>query len=293
VFEARVAAADGPPGPALSLPVTVLPPFWRTPAFLAAVLTLGLAAAWGAHRAAVGVRVRHAEALARARADEREAVRRAAAADFHDELGHRMARIGLFAELLARGGAPSDEVPSILDRIAGEARRLADESRDFFWASGSGRDTAAAVVERLESFGGELFERSGVDFRVEGTNDGLDDVELPPEARRNMLSLFKEAMTNALRHAHCREVVLRAAVEGDRLTLLLQDDGRGFRAAAARAGHGLRNMELRARRADGTLTIASEPGAGTRVALTRRVARRGPGNALEPASADPRGDRRG
>lgn len=293
VFEARAAAADGPPGPVLSLPVTVLPPFWRTPAFLAALLTLVLAAAYGAHRTAIAVRVRHAEAVARARADEREAVRRAAAADFHDELGHRVARIGLFAELVARGGAPESEVPSLLGRIAREARRLADESRDFFWASGSEHGTAAEVLARLERFGGELFERSGVDFWVDGTNGSLDDVELPPEARRNMLSLFKEAMTNALRHAACREVVLRASVAEDRLTLLLEDDGRGFLAPVAHAGHGLRNMELRARRADGTLTIASEPGAGTRVALTRRVARRGSGNLVEPIPPDPRGDRRG
>ncbi len=292
-FEARAAGVDGPPGPSLSLPVTVLPPFWRTPAFLAAALTLLLAAAWGAHRTALAVRVRHAEALARARQEERDAVRRAAAADFHDELGHRMARIGLFAELLARGGAPEAEVPSLLERIAREARRLADEARDFFWASGTERGTAAAVVERLERFGGELFERSGIDFRVEGADDGLAAVDLPAEARRNLLSLFKEAMTNALRHAGCREVVLRASLDGERLTLRLEDDGRGFPAATAHAGHGLRNMELRARRADGTLSIASAPGAGTRIALTRRVARPDSGNAVEPAPAHPRGDRRG
>ncbi len=293
VFEARAAGVDGPPGPALSLPVTVLPPFWRTPAFAAAALTLVLAAAWGAHRTAVAVRVRHAEAVARAREDERDAVRRTAAADFHDELGHRMARIGLFAELLARGGAPEAEVPAILDRIAREARRLADEARDFFWASGSGRGTAAGVLDRLERFGAELFERSGVDFRVETPDEGLDAVPLPAEARRNLLSLFKEAMTNALRHAACREVVLRASVDSDRLTLRLEDDGRGFLASAAHGGHGLRNMELRARRADGTLTIASAPGAGTRIALTRRVDRPDSGNAVEPAAAHPRGDRRG
>ena len=293
VFEVRAAADHGAPGPVLSLPLTIRPPFWRTAAFLAAALALTLAVAFGAHRSAVHLRVQQAVAVARAREEEREAVRHAAAADFHDELGHRVARIGLFAEVLSRGGVSDAESASTLQRIAAEARRLADESRDFFWALGAERGTAADVLTRLERFGSELFERTGVDFHAEGPDEALAAVELPAEARRNLLSLFKEAMTNALRHAGCREVVLLAAIDGDTLAFTLEDDGRGFLRPAVMAGHGLKNMELRARRVDGTLTIASEPDAGTRVAITRRVVRTEPGSLLERSPAHPDRDRRG
>jgi two-component system NarL family sensor kinase len=61
-------------------------------------------------------------------------------------------------------------------------------------------------------------------------------------------------------------------VRGGELAIVLEDDGCGFLRTAAAAGHGLRNMELRARKIEGDFSIVSEPGAGTRVALTRRVA---------------------
>jgi len=288
-FAARARSREGIVGPdAVRVAITIVPPFWRTPAFGAFAGALLLAAALLGHRARVRGRVRRALELARAREDERETVRRAASADFHDELGHRLARIGLFAELLERG-TPAAERSGALGRIATEARRLADEARDFFGTLGDERGHAGELVARLERFGRDLFERSGVEFEVEGATEALDSVALPPDVRRNVLSLFKEAMTNALRHAACTVVTLRASLDGDRLSLVLRDDGRGFVRPTVVAGRGLSNMELRARRLDGTLTIASEPGEGTRVALTRRVVR------VEPAgpALDPGRDRRG
>jgi signal transduction histidine kinase len=162
---------------------------------------------------------------------------------------------------------------SYLARIASEARHLADESRDFFWSLGTDRGTAGELLARLERFGHDLFERTGVDFRVDRSSGGLDGLELPGDVRRNLASIFKEAMTNALRHAECRSVVLRGRAEGAELVLALEDDGRGFPGTTATSGQGLRNMELRARKAGGTILIASTPGAGTRIALTRSVAR--------------------
>jgi ligand-binding sensor domain-containing protein/signal transduction histidine kinase len=270
-FRVRATNADGIEGPATAVAVIVDPPLWRTPAFLAAAATLALAFALAAHAAGVRGRVRHALDVRRAREDEREAVRWRAAADFHDELGHRLARIGLFADLLERSDGVDSR--SYLTRIAGEARHLADESRDFFWSLGADRGTAGELLARLERFGHDLFERTGVDFRVEGGSDELDGMDLPGDVRRNLASIFKEAMTNALRHAGCRAVVLRGRVEDGELVLALEDDGRGFPGKTASSGQGLRNMELRARKAGGTISIASTPGAGTRIALTRSVAR--------------------
>ena len=82
-------------------------------------------------------------------------------------------------------------------------------------------------------------------------------------------------MTNALRHAACRQVVLRVELRDGELRITLEDDGCGFLRTLA-AGHGLRNMEQRARKIEGALSIASAPGAGTRIALTRRLVRVAP-----------------
>ncbi len=272
-FRVRATNAEGVPGAETTIGVTIDPPLWRTPAFFGAAATLALALGLGTHAARVRRGVRQAIALERAREEERESVRRRAAADFHDELGHRLARIGLFADLLERGATDGADMRSYLARIAAEARRLADESRDFFWSLGAERGNVGELLARLERFGQDLFERTGVDFRIESRTDAIDAIVLAGDARRNLASIFKEAMTNALRHAACRHVVLRVAAHGDELTLTLEDDGRGFPQATASVGQGFKNMELRARKVGGTISIASEPGAGTRIAFTRRAIR--------------------
>ena len=54
--------------------------------------------------------------------------------------------------------------------------------------------------------------------------------------------------------------------EGGRITLEVSDDGVGFDPGGEFPGHlGLRSMRERAQRIGGTLTLESEPGAGTAV----------------------------
>ncbi len=255
-----------------ALAVRVDPPFWRTPAFLASVCAAIAAAALLLHRLRVRSRVRHALVVARAREEVREDLRRRAASDFHDELGHRLARIGLFSELAAR---PSTRIPedvqAALARIGEEARRLADDARDFLGVLGGEPGTLADLVARLSRFGEQLFEQTAVEFRCEGSFDAFEGIRVPAEDRRNLLSIFKEAMTNSLRHASCRHVTLRVGVLEESYTVSLEDDGCGFMRSTAASGQGLRNMEWRAQRIDGMIRIASTPGSGTTVALTRRL----------------------
>jgi signal transduction histidine kinase len=248
------------------------PPLWRTPAFLASACAALAAGVVLLHRLRVRSRVRHALEVARAREEAREDLRRRAASDFHDELGHRLARIGLFSELAVR---PSSKIPedvqAALERIGEEARRLADDARDFLGVIGGEPGTLADLVARLSRFGEQLFERTEVEFRCEGAFESFDAIRVPAEDRRNLLSIFKEAMTNSLKHSRCRHVTLRVAVLDDAFTIALEDDGCGFVRTTAASGQGLRNMEWRAQRIAGTIRIASSPGGGTTVALTRRL----------------------
>ena len=270
VFRVRGANADGVWNDAeVALPVRIAPPFWRTAWFAALVALLVAGGAAAFHRYRVGVRVAHVQDLAKARAQERETVRQRAAADFHDELGHRITKIGLFGEMLRRQLAGTAlELDSYLDKIVVEARRLASDTRDFLWTLRAG-DSLHDLLEHLAEFGTELFDRTDVEFRVEGIEPSMRETPLTMEGRRHISSIFKEAMHNALRHADCTEVVLSVEIAGDELVLSLVDDGKGYARAAVRAGRGLRNMEWRALKVDGTIGIASEPGAGSRVTLKR------------------------
>ncbi len=90
---------------------------------------------------------------------------------------------------------------------------------------------------------------------------------LPPATQAELHQIAQEALNNALKHAHARQVQVRLDF-GDAATWLeIQDDGVGFELAAAQAGggQGLPGMRERVQTIGGRLKIESAPGQGTRV----------------------------
>ncbi len=81
--------------------------------------------------------------------------------------------------------------------------------------------------------------------------------------------VVQEALDNAIQHGGARAASVLLTERDDELTLRVHDEGRGFDAAAQSDGYGFVDMRQRLAFVDGTLEIASEPGAGTTV--TARV----------------------
>ena len=84
-----------------------------------------------------------------------------------------------------------------------------------------------------------------------------------------MFLAAKEALNNALKHAHAKRIRVRFALTADGFEIGIEDDGRGFAGdappARAGAGNGLENMQARMKAVGGRFEIESRPGAGTRV----------------------------
>ena len=87
-----------------------------------------------------------------------------------------------------------------------------------------------------------------------------------------MFLIFKEAVTNIVKHAACSEVSVRLAIESGVLRLELHDNGQGFDPASPTDGHGLASLRNRAAALGGTLAVVSTPGAGTAITLDLPIA---------------------
>ena len=92
--------------------------------------------------------------------------------------------------------------------------------------------------------------------------------------------VVQEAMTNVVRHARATRVDVLVERRGDRIRVMVEDDGVGFEPDQVQDGDhiGLLGLRERAEALGGTLTIESAPGAGTTVVV-------------EVACADPNPDR--
>lgn len=98
----------------------------------------------------------------------------------------------------------------------------------------------------------------------EGAEARLDLTQMP-----DVLQIIREAVSNALRHGQATKVTIRLHEDGERLALLVQDDGVGFDpAAVSTEGHGLANFRARAVSLHAEFRLDSHPGNGTRLLLT-------------------------
>jgi len=96
--------------------------------------------------------------------------------------------------------------------------------------------------------------------------------DVAPDAAAAVVRVLGEALTNVERHASAANATVELRREGDRLRLVVEDDGRGLDEAAVPGpaeGHfGLTIMRARASAAGGTLEVVPRLQCGTRVTLT-------------------------
>jgi two-component system NarL family sensor kinase len=91
---------------------------------------------------------------------------------------------------------------------------------------------------------------------------------IPEEMAVAAFRITQEAVTNILRHAEAKNLLVRLQRQPQGLTLLISDDGLGFAPATDPGREGQRGMAGMSERIDqlgGTLTVTSEPGKGTQI----------------------------
>jgi ligand-binding sensor domain-containing protein/two-component sensor histidine kinase len=256
-FLVRAIDADGvaSPEPA-AFSFTVAAPLWQRWWVLALAGGVVAAAAYGAYRYRVG------------RLLEIERVRTHIATDLHDDIGANLSRIAVLSEVArndraGNGGGTSDQLAS----IARISRESVASMSDIVWAINPQKDSLDDMVSRMRRFAEEAFASRGVALEFRGPEHERG-MRLDHETRRHLFLLFKECVTNAVRHAGCARAGVELSVDGRRLALAISDDGRGFDASAPSEGNGLESMRRRAAALGGTLEVDSAPGRGTRVRVT-------------------------
>ncbi len=91
---------------------------------------------------------------------------------------------------------------------------------------------------------------------------------LNPPIETALLRITQEALHNIKKHAQAQHVNLTLSYMPDLLVLDVADDGLGFDTTLAGRGFGLKTMRERAEGLGGTLTVESDLGKGTAVAVS-------------------------
>ncbi|MHC1767262.1 MAG: ATP-binding protein [Verrucomicrobiia bacterium] len=269
-----------------SLAFTVQPYFWQTWWFRFGIACLligaGGAAAWWWSRSLVRgalERERTADeirALAGRLINAQEDERRRIARELHDDFSQRLALLSVEMELLgaAKPGAEVRSAPR-LEEMAARVKDLSTEVHRLAYELHPAKIEQLGLVAAARSFCRELSQHSSV--RVE-----FEAHDFPRAAPADLALCFyriiQESLQNVVRHSGATEARVELGAEADQVWLAITDSGRGFhmQREGRESGLGLSSMRERARLINGTLTLKSELGRGTRVEVRAPLAHKDP-----------------
>ena len=257
--------SDARPGVRLGLTVLTLAMLLAAPWLARALARVDVAAAralLGASRSEqLALRV---EALARSRAEvvaAGDAERRRIERDLHDGAQQRLVslamNLGMARADLADAPGPAREA---IEQAHDEATRALAELRDLV----RGLHPAVLNDRGLDAALPGIAARAPLPVRLR--------VDVPtrcsPSVEAVAYFVVSEALTNVAKHAHAGQAEVSVERVGDRLRVVVTDDGRGGATLDAGGdGSGLRGLAQRAAAVDGTLAIDSPPGGPTTITV--------------------------
>jgi signal transduction histidine kinase len=183
----------------------------------------------------------------------RESERLRLSRELHDVSGHKLTALKLNLTVLSKDEAVASR------REFQASRALADE-----------------LLEDIRGVVSQLRRHDGIDLRnafqrlAEHLPSPRVHVEVAEDARvedteraATLVRLAQEGLTNSARHAGARNVWLRLTRDGDRLQLLIEDDGHV--SEPLRPGHGVLGMRERVAELGGQLEIGNADSGGLRL----------------------------
>ena len=194
------------------------------------------------------------------RAQEEE--RRSIARELHDEIGQAVSGMVLDVGRLANA-AESAAARAQLGGIARAGERTVEAVRRIALSLRPSMLDDLGLVAALEWQAREVGNRTGLDVEICAEDSAG---EMPDEQRTCIYRVTQEALRNCARHAGASLVKVGLAQSAKWVSLQVQDNGKGFRAARTR-GLGLLGMEERVTRLGGRFRVRSEPGRGTTLSV--------------------------
>ena len=254
---------------AAKMDFSVNPAYYQTNWFRALCAIVFLALLWAAYQFRVR-QLHHEFAMTlEARVSERTRVAR----DLHDTLlqsAHGLLlRFQTVSQLLPdRPMEAKEKLDNAIDQTADFITEARDEVQGLRDSTVQNNDLALAI----STLGQELGTDSANDrpvFRVALEGEARN---LHPILRDEIYKIAAEALRNAFRHAHARQIEVEIRYDNEQFRLRVRDDGKGVDPAILSSqgseGHyGLPGMRERATLIGGKLVVWSEVDAGTEVEL--------------------------
>ncbi|MGE0635433.1 MAG: two-component regulator propeller domain-containing protein [Bacteroidia bacterium] len=248
--------------------VVIAPPFWKTVWFrtLVAVtgvvllsLTIFLLVQWGYRK-----KVRELQ-----RQQDIERVRLRISKDIHDEVGAGLTRIALMSEAAKIEHGKNIDVGNKFGHVSETARKMTAGLHEIIWSVNPVYDNLDALLSYISNYAYEFFEDTDVIVSVQFPQH-IPVMAVPPDFRRNLFLIVKEALNNSAKHSCAKNITLKCSLDEKIFAFEISDNGKGFKNEMSenKFSSGLKNMQRRAEEIKLRFRLHSEKDKGTHIVLT-------------------------
>ena len=200
--------------------------------------------------------------ITKAVADAQEKERAEIGEELHDNVNQLLASSKLF---LTHSLSHPDEL-SYISKSREYITAAMEEIRKLSHALvGPTRDKSIGLVDSLH----ELINDISIvkDMKISFCHSNYCEEESEIELKLVIYRIIQEQLNNILKYAEADEVHISLKKEDDYLTVIINDNGKGFDTAEKRTGIGLKNIKNRAEIYNGVTQIISAPGHGCKMKI--------------------------
>ncbi|HUP14186.1 MAG TPA: ATP-binding protein, partial [Niastella sp.] len=199
-----------------------------------------------------------------------ESVRNRIATSLTEDMGNSLSSINITSELAkTKIDTDSERTKEYINQISDSSNRMVQAMYDMVWSINPHNDTLQHTIDRMKNYAAEMesMYSPSIIFQID---EQAKDLRLRMETRYEMLSIFKEALNNAARHAQAKYIEVTLQYKSPTITLCVRDDGKGFNVELVELSRGLSEMRRRAGTIEARLTLKSEINTGTTLVLAMR-----------------------
>lgn len=193
-----------------------------------------------------------------------EAERERIAKDLHDSLGGLLSTIKLHfdsVQFMSRDIEENEQYQKahqLLDEACKEVRNISNNMQP-------GALLKLGIVPAIKDLVNRIQGESTPEIELQHYGDFKD---LDQTISLNIYRIVQELLINSVKHANAKEILVQLIEKDKELTVMVEDDGIGYRVEEVEKGMGTGNIASRVKYLKGEISIDSEIGRGTTTIIT-------------------------
>lgn len=203
--------------------------------------------------------------LAKRLMEAHEEERRRISRELHDDIGQRVALLGIELDLVRQLLPEHDGLRERFERAQLATGELGTDLHQLSHALHSSKLKYLGLPAALRELCTRMADKHSLAIQCDYKEE---KPSLPEEEALALFRVAQEALNNIVRHSGATSVRIRLSYTANEVRLLVCDDGSGFDPSSKTGGIGLIGMRERMRAVMGDFQIISAPGAGTEVHAT-------------------------